>query len=49
MWKEKLLELMIEAGREEKRLAKEFYDGVPAITVILDGSDLSRKFQSGIN
>ncbi len=39
-WKEKLMESMLEAGREEKRLAAEsgsFHEGVPAIAVIVDG------------
>ncbi len=39
-WKEKLMESMREAGREEKRLAEErgsFHKGIPAITFIVDG------------
>lgn len=39
-WKQELLESMAEAGREEKRLAEqrnEYHEGVPAITVIVDG------------
>ena len=39
-WKCKLQEAMAEAGKEEKRLAEErrvFHEGVPAITVVLDG------------
>lgn len=40
-WKVELQESMAEAGREEKRLAEEngsYHEGVPAITVIVDGS-----------
>ena len=40
MWKQSLLETMAEAGREEKKLAEErgsYHQGVPAITVIVDG------------
>ncbi len=40
-WKEKLMESMLEAGREEKRLAEQagsyHHEGVSAITVIVDG------------
>ena len=39
-WRMKLNEAMIEAGKEEKRLAEErgdYHNGVPAITVIVDG------------
>ena len=39
-WKEKLAESMLEAGKEEKRLAEErgsFHESVPAITVIVYG------------
>ena len=39
-WKEKLIESMIDAGKEEKRLAEvrcSCHDGVPAITVTVDG------------
>ena len=39
-WKEKLIESMAEAGAEVKRLAEEkgsYHEGVPEITVILDG------------
>ena len=39
-WKQELELSMIEAGREEKRLAEErgdYHEGVPAITVIVDG------------
>ena len=39
LWQEQLRKEMIEAGREEKRLAEErgdFHEGVPAITVVVD-------------
>ena len=39
-WRKELEQSMLEAGREEKRLAEErgdYHDGVPAITVIIDG------------
>ena len=39
-WKEQLTKSMAEAGAEEKRLAEErgsFHEGVPAITVVVDG------------
>ena len=38
------MESMLEAGREEKRLAEQagsFYEGVPAITMIVDGARVS--------
>ena len=38
--KENLWESMLQAGREEKRLAEErgdFHHGVPTITVVVDG------------
>ena len=56
-WRKMMEEAMIEAGREEKRLAQKcgnFHQGVPAITVILDGgwSKRSHKYsynaQSGV-
>ena len=40
LWKRKLQESMAEAGQKEKQLAemrKEYHEGVPAITVIVDG------------
>ena len=40
LWKHELQEAMANAGREEKRLAeirKDYHEGVPAITVIVDG------------
>ena len=39
-WKQQLQLSMLQAGREEKRLAEErgdYHEGVPAITVIVDG------------
>ena len=39
-WRSMLEEEMIKAGKEEKRLAEQrndFHQGVPAITVIVDG------------
>ena len=39
-WKQILLSSMAEAGQEEKKIAKEngrFHEGVPAVTVIVDG------------
>ena len=39
-WRKELEQSMLEAGREEKRLAEErgdYHDDVPAITVIIDG------------
>ena len=39
-WRMRLNESMIEAGKEEKRLAEErgdYHNGVPAITVVVDG------------
>ncbi len=39
-WKEKLSQSMLEAGREEKKLAEQagsYHEGVPAIAVIVDG------------
>ena len=38
--KQKLIDSMAEAGREEKRLAEErgdYHEGVPSITVVVDG------------
>ena len=51
-WKEKLKESMLEAGREEKRLAEErgsFHEGVPAITVIVDGGWSKRSHKHSYN
>ncbi len=39
-WGQELQEAMTAAGKEEKRVAEErgdYHEGVPAITVILDG------------
>ena len=51
-WMEELRESMAEAGREEKRLAeerKEYYQGVPAITVIVDGGWSKRSHKHSYN
>lgn len=43
---------MLEAGKEEKRLAKEmsdYYQGVPAITVIVDGGWSKRSHKYSYN
>ena len=51
-WKEKLMESMREAGREEKRLAEErgsFHEGIPAITVIVDGDWSKRSHKHSYN
>lgn len=43
-WKAELQESMAKAGREEKRLAEKkgsYHEGVPAITVIVDGGVLT--------
>ena len=51
-WKEKLVESMIEAGKEEKRLAEEgdsYHDGVPAICVIADGGWSKRSHKHSYN
>lgn len=51
-WKEKLAESMAEAGREEKRLAQErgsYHEGIPAITVILDGGWSKRSHKHSYN
>lgn len=40
IWRQELTESMAAAGREEKQMAEEkghFHEGVPAITVIVDG------------
>ena len=52
LWKRELQESMVKAGREEKRLAemrKEYYDGVPAITVIVDGGWSKRSHKHSYN
>ena len=51
-WKKELRQSMAEAGREEKRLAEErnsFSEGVPAITVILDGGWSKRSHKHSYN
>ena len=51
-WREKLNESLIEAGREEKRLAEEngdYHQGVPAITVIVDGGWCKRSHKHSYN
>lgn len=51
-WKQKLRDSMAEAGREEKRLAEEkgdFHEGVPAITVVLDGGWSKRSHKHSYN
>ena len=51
-WKDKLAESMIEAGKEEKRLAEErgsYHDGVPAICVVVDGGWSKRSHKHSYN
>ena len=51
-WKVELQKLMVEAGREEKRLAEEkgdYHEGVPAITVIVDGGWSKRSHKHSYN
>ena len=51
-WKRMLLSSMAEAGREEKRIAEEkgsFHEGVPAITVIVDGGWSKRSHKHSYN
>ncbi len=50
-WEEQLMDVMAEADKEEKRLAEErgdYHQGVPAITVIVDGHSYNAKFGVGI-
>lgn len=52
VWKEELQEIMIEAGMVEKRLAEErgdYHDGIPAITVIVDGGWSKRSHRHSYN
>ena len=52
MWKQQLQETMAEAGKEEKRLAEEnneYHEGVPAITVIVDGGWSKRAHKHSYN
>ena len=52
-WQENLWESMLKAGREEKRLAEErgdfHLDGVPAITVVVDGGWSKRSHKHSYN
>ncbi len=51
-WKEMLEKYMIEAGKEEKRLAEmkqSFHDGVPAISVIVNGGWSKRSHKHSYN
>ncbi len=51
-WKHELLKSMIEAGKEEKRLAEErgdFHEGIPAITVVVDGGWSKRSHKHSYN
>lgn len=51
-WKQQLELSMIEAGREEKQLAEErgdYHEGVPAITVIVDGGWSKRSHRHSYN
>ena len=51
-WRMRLNKTMIEAGVEEKRLAEErgdFHNGIPAITVILDGGWSKRSHKHSYN
>lgn len=51
-WKQELQASMIEAGKEERRLAEErgdYHEGVPAITVILGGGWSKRMHKHSYN
>lgn len=51
-WQKELKEAMAEAGREEKRLAEErgdYHEGVPAITVVVDGGWSKRSHRHSYN
>ena len=51
-WQNQLQEVMVEAGKEEKKLAEEradFHEGVPAITVIVDGGWSKRSHRHSYN
>lgn len=51
-WRREMEQVMVEAGKEEKRLAEErgdFHDGVPAISVILDGGWSKRSHRHSYN
>ena len=52
VWKQELLESMADAGREEKQLAVargDFHEGVPAITVVVDGGWSKRSHKHSYN
>ncbi len=52
MWKQELLQSMAEAGREERQLAMErgeYHEGVPAITVVVDGGWSKRSNKHSYN
>ena len=52
MWKQELLQSMAEAGREERQLAMErgeYHEGVPAITVVVDGGWSKRSHKHSYN
>ncbi len=52
VWKKELLESMTKAGMEEKRLAEEngeYYQGIPAIAVIVDGGWNKRSHKHSYN
>ena len=51
-WKKELQQSMVEAGQEERRLAKErgdYHEGVPQITVIVDGGWSKRSHKHSYN
>ena len=51
-WKDQLEQSMLEAGKEEKRLAEErgdYHEGIPAITVIVDGGWSKRSHRHSYN
>ena len=51
-WQKQLKEVMAEAGKEEKRLAEErgdYHEGVPAVTVIVDGGWSKRSHRHSYN
>ena len=51
-WRKQLQEVMVEAGKEEKRLAEErgdYHEGVPAITVVVDGGWSKRSHRHSYN
>ena len=51
-WASRLEESMLEAGREEKRLAEargDYHQGVPAITVVVDGGWSKRSHKHSYN